>query len=101
MGTRIEQRRIRRTKRCRIARLSLIGALVMLTAIAPLAASSNQDNHPTVRITVYPGDTLWELARAHGPSSEDPRRTVGRIGKINDLTGSLIRPGDVLLIPTT
>jgi len=45
-----------------------------------------------VPVTVKAGDTLWDLARAHGVSVE-------RLKTVNRLSGDVIRPGRTLLVP--
>ena len=43
-------------------------------------------------VTVKPGDTLWDLARAHGI-------TIERLKAINKISGDVIRAGRVLMVP--
>ena len=50
---------------------------------------------PTVRYTVAPGETLWEIAVEHTLPGEDPRP----IREANDLSGSTIHPGMTLEVP--
>ena len=45
-----------------------------------------------ISVTVKAGDTLWDLARAHGVSVE-------RLKTVNKLSGDVIRPGRTLLVP--
>jgi LysM repeat protein len=45
-----------------------------------------------IPVTVKVGDTLWDLARAHGVSVE-------RLKSMNKLSGDVIRPGRTLLVP--
>jgi LysM repeat protein len=63
-------------------------ALPAHTAVAPVAAT------PWQTVTVRPGDTLWGLAIAH-------RSTIQTIVEKNRLSsgGSLIQPGQKLLVP--
>jgi len=76
-------------------------ALAML--ILAMAWEMHPLNHagalPPARVLVQEGDTLWRLAHDYGPAHSDPRRTVSRIREANNLHGSLITPGEVLLIP--
>lgn len=44
-------------------------------------------------VTVKPGDTLWDLARAYGVSIE-------RLKTVNKLSSDVIRPGRTLLVPS-
>lgn len=46
------------------------------------------------------GDTLWGIARSlQGDDGGDLRRLIHAIRKANGLSGSLIRPGQVLSLP--
>jgi hypothetical protein len=76
-------------------------------AITVLALSILHEMHPPGTNTIPPvaqvvvdeGDTLWALAQAYGPAHADPRRTVSRIRELSHIDGSLIRPGEVILVP--
>ncbi len=50
-------------------------------------------------VVVRDGDTLWQIARRHGSSDVDTRRTVDRIREMNELTTAVVRPGQVLKVP--
>jgi LysM repeat protein len=65
--------------------------------VASLASSSavrvaSAGNADFAHYRVREGDTLWDIAREHATS-------VDAIERANDLDGSLIQPGDKLLIP--
>jgi LysM domain-containing protein len=49
--------------------------------------------------TVEYGDTLWEVATVHYPSSEDPRATIEAIRQENGLEGYGLEPGMRLELP--
>lgn len=53
---------------------------------------------PPVYITVQPGDTLWEIARQYS-AGEDIRKVIWEIQRANGLTGAVLQPGMVLVIP--
>jgi len=81
-------------------------AIAVLVTVLVLSILYEMDpcgwrTNPTspVPVMVHQGDTLWTLARTYGRPAADPRRTVSRIREANDLAGSLIRPGQVLLVP--
>ena len=48
---------------------------------------------------VAPGDTLWEIATEHYPSSRDPRASIEAIRRENGLDGYELRPGTRLELP--
>lgn len=55
---------------------------------------SPSPNPDTIQYVVQPGDSLWLIARKYGT-------TVAAIQKQNNLTGDLIRVGQVLTIPVS
>lgn len=71
-------------------------ALVVLVAWAVLARAS-EGAGPERGYTVRPGDTLWTIAAAH--YGGDPRAVIWEIRQRNGLDGSLIRPGQRLVLP--
>ena len=76
-------------------RLTLIALLVVLVVAA--VARPSDGGAPARAYTVQPGDTLWTIASAR--YSGDPREAVWRLQQRNDLGGSLLRPGQRLLLP--
>jgi len=82
----------------RYAALALVVSCLAL-AIAYEMTSPGPNEAPAAQVLVHQGDTLWDLARTYGPHGADPRRTVSRIRELNHLTDSLIRPGEVVLVP--
>jgi len=68
-------------------------ALLAWTAFAhPLAAHG-----PKQTYVVKPYDTLWSIASSH--YAGDPRDAVYRIERANDVSGGVLRPGQVLVLP--
>ena len=49
--------------------------------------------------TVQPGDSLWSVAERVAPDN-DTREVVAQIRRLNDLTGSDLLVGQMLLLPT-
>jgi nucleoid-associated protein YgaU len=74
----------------------LLIAVLALIAWAVVARASHGAG-PTVRYTVRPGDTLWSIAATH--YAGDPRDGIWKIEHRNRLGGSLIRPGQSLVLP--
>jgi LysM repeat protein len=77
-------------------KILLISALVLI-AWAVVARASHGAG-PGVHYTVKPGDTLWSIATAH--YGGDPRDAIYRIDRRNHLGGSLIVPGQRLVLPS-
>ena len=79
----------------------MFGKILMLAALVLIAwaflARASQGAGPTVRYTVKPGDTLWSIATSR--YAGDPRDAIYRIDKRNHLGGSVIVPGQTLLLP--
>ena len=59
-------------------------------------ARSSDASGPERRYVVQPADTLWSIAAA---GYSDPREGVWEIRRRNDLGGTLIVPGQVLVLP--
>ena len=50
------------------------------------------------RVTVRPGETLWQIAERVAPGS-DPRETVARILDLNGLQTAQVQAGTALRLP--
>ena len=77
-------------------KIILISALVLI-AWAALARASHGAGAEQ-RYTVKAGDTLWTIASRH--YAGDPRDAIYRIGRRNHLGGSVIVPGQRLVLPS-
>ena len=78
----------------------MFGRVLILVVVAIFLwaafARSSDASGPERRYVVQPYDTLWTIA-ATGYS--DPRKGVWEIRERNDLEGSTIVPGQVLVLP--
>ena len=77
------------------ARLLLV--LVVAFGLWALFARDTGAHGPQGRYTVRAGDTLWGIAASR--YAGDPRQAVWELQRRNGLTGSTIRPGQILLLP--
>ena len=82
----------------RFAVAALVLALALLVparlgATTPVAAS------PQTSVVIAPGDTIWELGRAHAPTGRHPREYVADILAANDLDATGLQPGTVVRLP--
>ncbi len=77
--------------------LTIIGIVI---ASGQLAGASDvvPAGSATEMVTVQDGDSLWSLATS-AVSTGDPRDTVQRIRDLNGIEGSVIVPGDRLVVP--
>jgi nucleoid-associated protein YgaU len=50
-------------------------------------------------VIVSSGDTLWDIAAEYAGEGTDVRKMVYSIKKRNDLTGSSLQAGQLLIIP--
>jgi hypothetical protein len=88
----------------------LMGFLALVTIALAIAAISSSvvlsianamkctDDHgyKVVEVTVMPGDTLWGIAREYSSPEVDLRVAVDDIMRENDLSNSIVHPGQVL-----
>ena len=77
------------------ARAAVIVALLAL-AVAYSARSSISAGHEQTYV-VRVGDTLWTIAASH--YGGDPREAVWRLQDRNHLAGTLVTPGERLVLP--
>jgi Tfp pilus assembly protein FimV len=84
----------------RIRALSIISITVIVVLLfLSSAVQATGDVTETDTYRVRPGDTLWQIARTHGPENADTRRIVAAIEKLNEIEGSLLQAGQVIEIP--
>jgi LysM repeat protein len=74
----------------------LAATLVALVVWAVAAHSSNSAGRVRV-YTVRPHDTLWSIATAN--YGGDPRDAIYRLQDRNGLSGTVVRPGQRLVLP--
>ena len=85
---------------------TLTRAVVLLTAVAIVfflllasGAGAGNEVRPTGVHLVISGETLWSIAAGQTQPGDDVRTTVFDIRRMNRLAGSVIRPGDQLVVP--
>lgn len=76
----------------------LVSAAGFAFGVANLRLGSARPKSITVEVVVVPGDTLWSIAREALSREADLRATVDHIMRVNNLPGSVLRPGQVLLV---
>jgi len=80
----------------------MFGKIILISALALIAwavvARASHGAGSEVQYTVKRGDTLWAVAATH--YAGDPRDAVYRIGRRNHLAGSLLVPGQRLILPS-
>jgi nucleoid-associated protein YgaU len=80
------------------SRLIYLGVvLALLLTVALGAARPSGGATPEARYVVKPGDTLWTIAEKRYRG--DPREGVWKLREANQLAGSMLSPGEVLLVP--
>ena len=98
---------VRLTRRGRLARFVLLLILVAGLAASVASRVGGQEGgaaaaptvaRATVQVTVAQGDSLWNIAQRLAPDS-DPRGVIQEIQQLNGLPGTLIHPGQVLVVP--
>jgi LysM repeat protein len=92
---------VRLTARGRLVVAVLLAVLAVVTLFAvtgPAGATASGSGAVAERVTVRPGETLWQIARRDAPAA-DPRATIARIQEMNALESSAVQAGRVLLVP--
>lgn len=77
------------------ARLTVVLVLAVVAWVS-LARPSGGAGHERVYV-VRPADTLWSIATAN--YAGDPREAVWRLRQRNGLDGTLLRPGQRVILP--
>ena len=77
--------------------VKFLGVLLAALVVWAIAAhSSTGAGRPQV-YTVKPYDTLWSIATSH--YGGDPRDAIYRLEQRNGLDGTVVRPGQKLVLP--
>lgn len=81
-------------------------AVALMLAMYLMAANNNQaqaagslQSVTTKEVTVYAGDTLWDIAAQERPD-QDVSLTMMQIEELNDLSQGQLQPGQTLNVPT-
>lgn len=82
----------------RVAALIVI-TLAMVVMFFPSGVEAESDVATTVEYVVQEGDTLWQLAAEAMPAGGDIRTTIDAIKSMNDMTSSVLHPGDLIRVP--
>jgi nucleoid-associated protein YgaU len=78
--------------------LAVLAVVALLAVTGPAGATASGSGAVAERVTVRPGETLWQIARRAAPGA-DPRATIARIQEMNALESSSVQAGRVLLVP--
>jgi LysM repeat protein len=70
-----------------------VALLVWAVLVRPSEGAGHERTH-----VVRPADTLWSIAVAH--YGGDPREAVWQLRQRNGLDGTLLRPGQKLVLPS-
>lgn len=78
----------------------LITSIIFLVFLFPLTRKAKgSTNHTYFKVTVYPGDTLWDIAKEYCGDNKDIRKKIYEIKKANKLDSAVLIPGQQLIIP--
>jgi nucleoid-associated protein YgaU len=85
----------------RLAALAVTVLVVLWVLAGGLAGPSQATTPPAAPITVVvqPGDTVWELARQHGPSGVGTLEYAALVEQRNGVRAGALLPGSVLVLP--
>lgn len=80
--------------------VSLFTAMISCCILFVSFAGKIEERKQYVKIEVQEGDTLWELAdRIKGGKTADKHKFIEWVADKNNLPTSVIKPGDVLILP--
>jgi len=88
-----------RTNTLSRAAVLLIAVVVFFLLILASAVGAQNEVIPTAQHRIVAGETLWSIADGVTPEGADVRVTVSQIRRLNQLGGTAIYPGDVLIVP--
>lgn len=81
-------------------------AVALMVSMYLIAAQNNQaqasgsvSGVSTKQVTVYAGDTLWDIAAEERPD-QDVTLTMMQIEELNNLSQNQLQPGQTLNVPT-
>ena len=77
--------------------VKFLGTTLVALVIWAIAAHSSQSAGNPRHYRVKPYDTLWSIAASH--YGGDPRDAIFRLEQRNGLSGTVVRPGQMLLLP--
>jgi LysM repeat protein len=77
--------------------VKFIGVFLAGLIVWAIAAHSSDGAGKPRRYTVKQYDTLWSIATSH--YSGDPRAAIYRLQERNGLPGTVVRPGQKLVLP--
>ncbi len=98
-GARRRSRRARLTRRGRVLLVLVVSALLLAAfSLGRFSADAGSTTPALQRVTVTPGETLWQVAVRTAPDN-DPRVTVQRLMRLNHLSTPTLRAGESLLVP--
>lgn len=93
-----KKNKMKKKKRARTLALLLICSMMLILIISQNNVALG-DNTEYQSIVVNEGDTLWVIASSNAPKNTDTRNYLGKILSLNNLSSSIIYPGQELLLP--
>jgi LysM repeat protein len=89
------------SRRGKQARTAILLALIITGANAFVSTANATDTSANVSyqfITVYSGETLWQIAERYAPNT-DPRDFIAEVVSLNQLKSSVVEPGQRIALP--
>lgn len=81
--------------------VSFVACVMAVSIAVSIVAANNRpsEGFSTVAICVMEGDSLWSLGTDHPISGMSLYECMSWIESTNNLKGSVLRPGQVLVVP--
>ncbi len=77
----------------------LMAALLLYSGYVIGTVAAANEVYTTHTVTVYSGDTMWDIASRWAEDGEDVRAVIYRICETNGLESTTLQPGQKLLVP--
>ncbi len=77
----------------------IIAGLLLYSGYVLGTVSAAGEVYTTHTITVYSGDTMWDIASRWADDDEDVRAVIYRICEANGLANTDLQPGQKILVP--
>ncbi len=77
----------------------IVAGLLLYSGYVLGTAAAADEVYTTRTVTVYSGDTMWDIASRWAEDDEDVRAVIYRICEANGLQNTDLQPGQKIVVP--